>query len=138
MTQAPTFNRFVFLTSLQATPMGTLNIPGGGAPAHEPAAPSTSRRRNDVRETPRASSDRSQETLTKREIAHAVYSVCPGISRRQAKELIDAALEEIISALAIGEDVNLRGFGNSPCARRTSALGAIRRQVSARRSPRAR
>ena len=103
--------------------MGTLNIPGGGAPAHEPAAPSTSRRRNDVRETPRASSDRSQETLTKREIAHAVYSVCPGISRRQAKELIDAALEEIISALAIGEDVNLRGFGKFAVRQKNERIG---------------
>ena len=103
--------------------MGTLNIPGGGAPAHEPAAPSTSRRRNDVRETPRASSDRSQETLTKREIAHAVYSVCPGISRRQAKELIDAALEEIISALAIGEDVNLRGFGKFAVRQKSERIG---------------
>ncbi len=103
--------------------MGTLNIPGGGAPAHEPAAPSTSRRRNDVRETPRASSDRSQETLTKREIAHAVYSVCPGISRRQAKELIDAALEEIISALAIGEDVNLRGFSKFAVRQKNERIG---------------
>ena len=91
--------------------MRTLNISGGGATAHEPAAPSTSRRRNVVRETPQVSSDRSKGTLTKREIAHAVYSVCPGISRRQAKELIDAVLEEIVSTLALGEDVNLRGFG---------------------------
>ena len=64
-----------------------------------------------VRETPQASSDRPQGTLTRREIAHAVYTVCPDISRRQAKELIDAVLEEIVSTLAIGEDVNLRGFG---------------------------
>ncbi len=91
--------------------MRTFNNSGGGATAHEPAMPFESRRRNDVRETPRASSDRSQGTLTKREIAHAVYSVCPGISRRQAKELIDAVLEEIVSTLALGEDVHLRGFG---------------------------
>jgi integration host factor subunit alpha len=49
--------------------------------------------------------------LTKREITHAVYAICPGFSRRRAKELIDAILQEIFSTLAIGEDVNLRGFG---------------------------
>jgi integration host factor subunit alpha len=49
--------------------------------------------------------------LTKREIAQAVYSVCPGLSRGQAKGFVDAVVEEIISALAVGEDVSLRGFG---------------------------
>ena len=50
--------------------------------------------------------------MTKQEIARAVYSACPRISRRQAKELIDAVLEEIVSTLVAGEDVKLRGFGN--------------------------
>ncbi len=103
--------------------MRTLNIPGGEATTHDPATHSESRRRNVVRKTPRASSDRSQETLTKREIAHAVYSVCPGISRRQAKELIDATLEEIISTLAIGEDVNLRGFGKFAVRQKSERIG---------------
>lgn len=57
------------------------------------------------------SEDRSRGTLTKREIAHVVYSACSGLSRRQAKELIDAVLEEIVSTLVAGEDVSLRGFG---------------------------
>lgn len=91
--------------------MRTFEISGGGATTHDPAMPSKSRRRNVVRETPQASSDRSQSTLTKREITHAVYAVCPGLSRHQAKQLVEAVLEEIVSALAIGEDVKLRGFG---------------------------
>ena len=91
--------------------MRTFDFSGGDATAPEPETPSKSQRRNVVRETPQASSNRSQGTLTKREIAHAVYAVCPGLSRRQAKELVDAVLEEIVCALAIGEDVNLRGFG---------------------------
>jgi len=91
--------------------MRTFEISGGGATTHDPAMPSKSRRRNVVRETPQASSDRSQSTLTNREITHAVYAICPGFSRRRAKELIDAVLQEIVSTLAIGEDVNLRGFG---------------------------
>jgi hypothetical protein len=55
-------------------------------------------------------------------MAHAVYSVCPGISRRRAKELIDAVLQEIVSTLAIGEDVNLRGFGKF-AVRQKSEIG---------------
>jgi integration host factor subunit alpha len=91
--------------------MRTFDTSGGGATSREPAKPSKSQRRNVVPETPRAPSDRSQGTLTKREIARAVYSVCPGLSRGQAKGFVDAVIEEIISALAVGEDVSLRGFG---------------------------
>jgi integration host factor subunit alpha len=64
------------------------------------------------RDAPPTSNNRSRATLTKQEIARAVYSACPRISRRQAKELIDAVLEEIVSTLVAGEDVKLRGFGN--------------------------
>ena len=103
--------------------MRTFNNSGGGATAHEPAMPFESRRRNDVGETPQASSDRPQGTLTRREIAHAVCSVCPGISRRQAKELIDAALEEIVSTLAFGEDVILRGFGKFAVRQKSARIG---------------
>ena len=91
--------------------MRTFDTSGGGATSREPAIPSKPQRRNVVPETPRAPSDRSQGTLTKREIAQAVYSVCPGLSRGQAKGFVDAVVEEIISALAVGEDVSLRGFG---------------------------
>ena len=91
--------------------MRTFDTSGGGATSREPAIPSKSQRRNVVPETPRAPSDRSQGTLTRREIAQAVHSVCPGLSRGQAKGFVDAVIEEIISALAVGEDVSLRGFG---------------------------
>ena len=91
--------------------MRTFDTSGGGATSREPAIPSKSQRRNVVPETPRAPSDRSQGTLTKRELAQAVYSICPGLSRGQAKGFVDAVVEEIISALAVGEDVSLRGFG---------------------------
>ncbi len=91
--------------------MRTFDTSGGGATSREPAIPSKSQRRNVVPETPQAPSDRSQGTLTKRELAQAVYSICPGFSRGQAKGFVDAVVEEIISALAVGEDVSLRGFG---------------------------
>jgi integration host factor subunit alpha len=66
---------------------------------------------NAIANAPPVSDDRSQGTLTKREIAHTVYSANLGVSRREAKELIDAILEEIVSALVAGEEVSLRGFG---------------------------
>jgi len=91
--------------------MRTFDTSGGGATSCEPAIPSKSQRRTVVPETPRAPSDRSQGTLTRREIAQAVHSVCPGLSRGQAKGFVDAVIEEIVSALAVGEDVSLRGFG---------------------------
>ena len=91
--------------------MRTFDTSGGEATSREPAIPSKSQRRNVVPENPQAPSDQSQGTLTRREIAQAVYSVCPGVSRSQAKGFVDAVIEEIISALAVGEDVSLRGFG---------------------------
>ncbi len=93
--------------------MRAFDISGGGATSREPTIPFKSQRLNVVPETPQAPSDRSQGTLTKRDIAQAVYSVCPSISRCQAKGFVDAFVEEIISALALalGEDVSLRGFG---------------------------
>ena len=91
--------------------MRTFDTSGGGATSREPAIPSKSQRRNVVPETPQAPSDQSQGTLTRRELAQAVYSVCPSVSRSQAKGFVDAVIEEIVSALAVGEDVSLRGFG---------------------------
>jgi integration host factor subunit alpha len=91
--------------------MRTFDTSGGGATSREPAIPSKSQRRNVVPQTPQAPSDQSQGTLTRRELAQAVYSVCPSVSRSQAKGFVDAVIEEIISALAVGEDVSLRGFG---------------------------
>jgi integration host factor subunit alpha len=49
--------------------------------------------------------------LTKQQIARAVYSKCPGLSRLDARRLVDAVLEEIISALAHEGKVALRDFG---------------------------
>ena len=57
-----------------------------------------------VRETPRASSDRPAETLTKREIAHAAIPFVRASRAVRPRELIDAALEEIVAALALGEE----------------------------------
>jgi integration host factor subunit alpha len=41
----------------------------------------------------------------------AVYSSCPALSRAQARDIFEMALEEISDALVRGETVKLRSFG---------------------------
>jgi len=53
-------------------------------------------------DAPAASNARSRGTLTRQEIAHAVYSAYPGFSRSEAKTFVDAVLEEIVSTLVGG------------------------------------
>lgn len=49
--------------------------------------------------------------MTRDDLAHAIYARVPGLSRADAKALLDCALEEMLSALARGEDLSLRRFG---------------------------
>ena len=91
--------------------MQNFNFPSGGPETEEQAKPSKSSRAKAVSETPQTSDDRSRGTLTKQDIARAVYSSCPGLSRHRAKTLVDAVLEEIVSALTLEEKVSLREFG---------------------------
>ena len=86
--------------------------PGGGPEGRGYETSSKSSAPKPNADAPAAADELSRATLTKQEIARAVYSACPRISRRQSKELIDAVLEEIVSALVAGDDVKLRGFGN--------------------------
>lgn len=53
----------------------------------------------------------SKHTVTRDDLAHAIYARLPGLSRTDAKALLDCALEEILCAVARGEDVSLRRFG---------------------------
>ncbi|WP_245267516.1 integration host factor subunit alpha [Methylosinus sp. LW3] len=53
----------------------------------------------------------SRSTVTRDDLAHAIYARIPGLSRTDAKALLDCALEEMLSALARGEDLSLRRFG---------------------------
>ena len=91
--------------------MQVLDERSGGPAAQGPPIPSASRAPKAISDAPSTSEDRTRGTLTKREIAHAVYSACPGLSRRQAKELVEAILKEIVSTLVAGEEVSLHGFG---------------------------
>ncbi len=52
-----------------------------------------------------------RNTVTRADLLNAVYDSCPGLSRAQAKEIFEMALEEVAAALIRGEPVKLRSFG---------------------------
>lgn len=54
---------------------------------------------------------KSIETLTKAKIAKVLIEKA-GMTAREAKQLVDAFFNEIITALSRGENVHLSGFGN--------------------------
>ncbi len=51
------------------------------------------------------------KTTTRADLLEAVYSSSPILSRAQAREIFEIALEEISDALVRGESVKLRSFG---------------------------
>lgn len=97
--------------------------PGHGAQLREDATPLKSFRSNAIPEAPGATNDRSRGTLTKQEIARAAYSICPRLSRLEAKTLVDAVLEEIIFALAHDGKVALRDFGTFSVLHKRQRMG---------------
>lgn len=52
-----------------------------------------------------------RKTATRADLLDAVYSSCPALSRAQARDIFEMALEEISDALVRGESVKLRSFG---------------------------
>jgi integration host factor subunit alpha len=50
-------------------------------------------------------------TATRATLQAAVYASCPKISRAEARDIFQIALEEISETLVRGECVNLRSFG---------------------------
>jgi integration host factor subunit alpha len=50
--------------------------------------------------------------LTRLDIADAVCDRCEGLSRREAKRLVDGVIEEVTSTLMRGENVKLHDFGS--------------------------
>lgn len=53
----------------------------------------------------------ANKTLTRQDLLHAVYVAGPGLSRIEAKKIVETALEEICCALEGGDAVKLRAFG---------------------------
>lgn len=52
-----------------------------------------------------------RKTVTRADLLDAVYASCPSLSRAQARQIFEMALEEISAALVSGEPVKLRSFG---------------------------
>ena len=49
--------------------------------------------------------------LTKADMAESLFNKL-GLNKREARELVDLAFEELIASLAVGKQVKLSGFGN--------------------------
>jgi integration host factor subunit alpha len=58
-----------------------------------------------------ASPDRGAKTMTKAELAEALFDRL-GLNKREAKDMVDGFFDEIRQALERGESVKLSGFGN--------------------------
>jgi integration host factor subunit alpha len=52
-----------------------------------------------------------RKTVTRADLLDAVYMACPSLSRAQARQIFEMAIEEISEALVAGESVKLRSFG---------------------------
>ncbi len=52
------------------------------------------------------------DTLTRLDIAEAIFQRCQGLSKREAKRLVDSVIEEMIGVLTRGETLKLHDFGS--------------------------
>jgi integration host factor subunit alpha len=50
--------------------------------------------------------------LTRQDLALAIFERCGGMSRREAKKIIDAVIDEFVAVLIEGETLKLHGFGS--------------------------
>jgi integration host factor subunit alpha len=61
--------------------------------------------------------------VTRADLLNAVYASSPALSRAQAKRVFEMALEEITDALARGEPVKLRCFGQFAVRAKRERIG---------------
>lgn len=52
-----------------------------------------------------------RRTATRADLLEAIYATCPALSRQEAREIFEMALNEVAEALVHGESVKLRSFG---------------------------
>jgi integration host factor subunit alpha len=89
---------------------------------------------------------RQGRTTTRADLLEAVHASCPSLSRTQAREMFEMALDEICDTLVRGEPVKLRSFGNFAVRSKRERIGrnprtgveapiAPRRVVTFRPSP---
>src|ERR1700689_1872240 len=58
-----------------------------------------------------SSNETAKRTTARADLLNAVYESCKGLSRAQARDIFEMALEEISEVLVRGETVKLRSFG---------------------------
>jgi integration host factor subunit alpha len=51
-------------------------------------------------------------TLTRQDIARAIYNRFERVSRREAKRLVDSVIDEMVATLSQGESLKLHDFGS--------------------------
>lgn len=62
-------------------------------------------------------------TITKADLLESIYTGNPGLTRVQAREVFELALEEVSAALVRGETVNLRSFGSFATRMKRERIG---------------
>jgi integration host factor subunit alpha len=65
----------------------------------------------------------SNKTTTRADLSRAVYTCSAHLSRIEAKDIVEMAIEEICTALAQGETVKLRGFGTFNVRAKAARVG---------------
>jgi len=53
-----------------------------------------------------------RNTLTRQDIALAIFDRCEGLSRREAKRLVDSVIDVMVGTLTSGETLKLHDFGS--------------------------
>lgn len=64
-----------------------------------------------------------RRTATRADILDGVYASCPSLSRSQAREIFEMALEEVSETLTRGESVKLRSFGHFNVREKRERIG---------------
>ena len=81
-----------------------------------------------------------RRTATRADILDGVFAACPGVSRSQARDVFEMALEEVCETLKRGESVKLRSFGHFNVREKRERIGrnpAHRRRGADQAAPRA-
>lgn len=64
-----------------------------------------------------------RRTTTRADILESVFASCPGVSRGDAREVFEMALEEVAETLKKGESVKLRSFGHFNVREKRERIG---------------
>ncbi len=62
--------------------------------------------------SPPVDENASRSTLTRQDIALAIFDRCEGLSRREAKRLVDSVIDIMVGTLTSGETLKLHDFGS--------------------------